>query len=41
LQLSGVGQIREILVRVLRMNERILRRFHPGLRAEGQAIAQR
>ncbi|VVP52639.1 hypothetical protein PS898_05425 [Pseudomonas fluorescens] len=41
LQLRGVRQRREILVRVLGMDKWILRRFHPRLRAKWQAIAQR
>ena len=41
LQLRGVGQRREVLIRVLGMDERIFRRFHPRLRTQRQAITQR
>ncbi|MNV12473.1 hypothetical protein D3C71_1030780 [compost metagenome] len=41
LKLTGVRQRRERLIRVLGMNEWIFRRFHPGLRPQRQAIAQR
>ncbi|MNT03769.1 hypothetical protein D3C72_1383200 [compost metagenome] len=40
LMLPCVGQRREILIRVLRINERILRRLHPRLRTQRQAITE-
>ncbi|MCY1176500.1 hypothetical protein D9M73_167750 [compost metagenome] len=40
LKLPCVGQRREILIRVLRINERILRRLHPRLRTQRQAITE-
>ncbi|MNS75192.1 hypothetical protein D3C72_1086960 [compost metagenome] len=40
-ELRGFRQLREVLIRILRMNERILGGLHPRLRPQRQAIAQR
>ncbi|VVN48066.1 hypothetical protein PS624_05998 [Pseudomonas fluorescens] len=40
-ELRGIRQLGEILIRILLMDKRILGGFHPRLRTQRQAIAQR